>query len=37
MVICQSSCDEKEIAIKESFFDASHTRSAAIYALYSIL
>jgi hypothetical protein len=30
MVIGQSSCDEKEMAIKESFFDASHARSASI-------
>jgi hypothetical protein len=27
MVICQSSGDEKEIAIKESYFDASHART----------
>jgi hypothetical protein len=25
-----SSCDEKEVAIKESFFDASHARFASI-------
>ena len=30
MVICQSSGDEKEIAIEESSFDASHERFASI-------
>jgi hypothetical protein len=37
MVICQSSSDEKEMAIKESSFDASHARFASPVCFYLAL